>query len=222
MEKTFSIGGQEFQIRRLLSYDFFHPVQLICVKFKMCKCFSNTITWVKNILNYACCVCRKTDITFLFLWNFTYAFIDALLQLADFGTDIYAIDQYSKKCHAPFDEQQFNESVLAFKNQTSMMDNDSWTNNDVKKYLVYLMDDRDQSGWLSRNSQCGYFYASIPPMLIPTCLLLIFVLCSPKWRQTLNAYKVLFLVFSPLCLPVWTIYLLVTGERVVIFYISIF
>ena len=178
----------------------------------MCQCLSKIIAWVKNILNYACCVCCQTDITFLFLWNFIYAFVDSLLQLGDFGTDIYAINQYAHKCHAPFDEQQFNQSVIAFKNQTSLMDNDTWTDNDVKKYLVYLLDDWDQSGWLSRNSQCGYFYASIPPMLVPTCLLLMFVLCSPKWRQTLNAYKVLFLVFSPLCLPVWTIYLLVTGE----------
>ena len=178
----------------------------------MCQCFSKIIAKVKNILNYACCVCCQTDITFLFLWNFIYAFVDSLLQLGDFGTDIYAINQYAHKCHAPFDEQQFNQSKIAFKNQTSLMDNDTWTDNDVKKYLVYLLDDWDQSGWLSRNSQCGYFYASIPPMLVPTCLLLMFVLCSPKWRQTLNAYKVLFLVFSPLCLPVWTIYLLVTGE----------
>ena len=178
----------------------------------MCQCLSKIIAWVKNILNYACCVCCQTDITFLFLWNFIYAFVDSLLQLGDFGTDIYAINQYAHKCHAPFDEQQFNQSKIAFKNQTSLMDNDTWTDNDVKKYLVYLLEDWDQSGWLSRNSQCGYFYASIPPMLVPTCLLLMFVLCSPKWRQTLNAYKVLFLVFSPLCLPVWTIYLLVTGE----------
>ena len=179
--------------------------QSVCSSSRMCK-------GITDILNYACCVCCQTDITFLVLWNFILAFISALLELGDLGTDIYAIHKYAQKCHAPFDAQQFNRSVLAFKNQTSLMDDDSWTYHDVKKYLVYLMEDWDQSGWLSRNSQCGYFYASIPPMLVPTCLLLIFVLCSPKWRQSLNAYKVLFLVFSPLCLPVWTIYLLVIGK----------
>ena len=97
---------------------------------------------ITDILNYACCVCCQTDITFLVLCKFIFAFISALLQLGDLGTDIYAIHKYAQKCHAPFDAQQFNRSVLAFKNQTSLMDDDSWTYHDVKKYLVYILDGR--------------------------------------------------------------------------------
>ena len=180
----------------------------------MCHCTDKIVGLFTRILNHDCCVWGQTGISFLVLWNFCYDFIDALLQLLDFGTDIYAIDQYSKKCdsfkNAAIDENQFNQTLVDFKNQSEIAD--TWTDNDVKEYIVYILRDSDESDLLSRRSQCGYYYASIPPMLMPSVLLLMFALCHPRWRKMLTWYKALFIIFSQITIPTWTIYLMVTSK----------
>ena len=130
------------------------------------------------------------------------------------GPSQYAISQYSKKCHsfkdAEIDEEQFNQTLNDFKNQSGI--NDTWHDNDVREYIKYLLKDSNGLGWLSRSSQCGYYYASLPPMLLPSMLLLMFALCSPRWRKTLTWQKVLFIIFSQITIPAWTIYLMVTSK----------
>ena len=180
----------------------------------MCHCTDKIVRFFTRILNKVCCVCCQTEISILVTWNFCYDFIDALLQLLDFCTDIYAIDQYSKKCdsfrNAGIDENQFNQTIVGFKNQSDI--EDTWKYDDVKEYIVYLLRDSDKSSLLSRRSQCGYYYASVPPMLMPSLLLLMFALCHPRWRKTLTWCKVLFIIFSQITIPAWTIYLMVTSK----------
>ena len=108
------------------------------------------------------------------------------------------------------DDDQFNQTLADFKNQSGI--NDTWNDNDVREYIKYLLKDSNGLGWLSRSSQCGYYYASLPPMLLPSMLLLMFALCSPRWRKTLTWQKVLFIIFSQITIPAWTIYLMVTSK----------
>ena len=183
-------------------------------QYKMCQCNNKIVKLFTRILNHVCCVCCQTKISFLVIWNLGYDFIDALLQILDFATDIYAIDQYSKKCYsfrnAEIDENQFNQTVVDFKNQSGI--EDTWNDNHVKEYIVYLLGDSNGLGLLSRRSQCGYYYASLPPMLLPSLLLLMFALCSPRWRKTLTWNKALFIIFSQITIPAWTIYLMITSK----------
>ena len=180
----------------------------------MCHCTNKIVKFFNRNLNHVCCIYCETGISFLVIWKFCYDFIDALLQFLDFGTDIYAINQYSKKCNSfrnvEIDEYQFNQTLLDFKNQTEIKD--TWMYNDVKEYIMYLLSDSEKLGLLSRRSQCGYYYASLPPMLMPSLLLLMFALCSPRWRKTLTWKKVLFIIFSQITIPAWTIYLMVTSK----------
>ena len=58
-------------------------------RYKMCPCADKIVNLFTRIVNHVCCVCFQTNVSLLVLWNFCYDFIDALLQLIDFGTDIY-------------------------------------------------------------------------------------------------------------------------------------
>ena len=176
--------------------------------------FQQIVILEKNMCGSSC--------TWLAVWQFVksywYDIGDAIAQLIDFGTDINNINVYSQACHR-FKTQNistFNESLQLYQNSNETESGSGWSKQ-VKDYVTNILGG-DPDDWpmldkyICQRRQCGYFYASIPPMIIPSLIMLGFVLANKRTRQLLDAWKILFILFSQITVPIYTLYLICRNQ----------
>ena len=158
------------------------------------------------------------------VWQFTksywYDIGDAIAQLIDFGTDINNINVYSKAC-ARFKTLKnfttFNESFHQYQNETfEIAENENWADQ-VKDYVTNILGGHSDEWqildqYICKRRQCGYYYASIPPMILPSLIMLGFVFANKRTRQMLSVWNVLFILFSQITIPIYTLYLICRNQ----------